>query len=321
MGYGQQGHLGISFQDSFGTSNVASMDYFEFVSESLTETIEKLQSENLSSRYEEPDDYTGMQFIGGEVIVDVHPHTIGKFMKAWTGQESVSYQGSCYSHLFLPRTDDWDNEKSALQPLTIEVFKDTGSASLFSDMLLNTLTFDIAQGSLLKSTAGFIGANFAWANKTTPSYETGSLMTWDTSSVSLAASAVDDISQLTISLNNGLAGKAYLDGTRRYNRILRDTFRTIEISGNMLLNSDTEVRNYKNRTLQRLLVNFTDPTTVMNAHNQIIFDIPKMRYSEFPDNISGPGLIEIPFSAEGRYDSTSSYAFQITLVNTTAAYG
>ncbi len=125
---------------------------------------------------------------------------------------------------------------------------------------------------------------------------------------------------MTITLNNALEGKAYLDGNKYFGRILRNDYRTIEITGTMLLVGDTEARNYKNRTTQRLLVTATDPTTVMDHHNQLVIDIPQMRYTEFPANIGGPNLVEISFTGKGGYDSTSSYAIQFTLCNTTDAY-
>ncbi len=320
MGYGQDGHFGISFQESMGTSYTSSMDYFRFISESMTENIEELMSESLASRYEEGDDYEGMHGVEGDINGEVHPHSIGKMLKAWAGQESVSFQGSCYSHLFVPRTTDWDEEKAALPPMSVEVYRDTGSAYLYYDAMLNNLSFEIAQNALLKYTGSFLGAQFSWLAKTTPSYDPGSFFAWDTVSVSIAGTAVSDVSNLTLTYANNLAGKAYLDGNKYPGRILRDDHRTVEISGTMLLNGDTEARNYKNRTKQRLLITVTDPTTVANAHNQLIIDIPKMLYTEFPPNIGGPGLIEVSFSAKGKYDSTSSYAMQFTLVNTVAEY-
>lgn len=320
MAYGQDGHIGISFQSSLGTANTSSMWYMPFVSETLKENIEDLLSESLSSRLEEPDPYEGMHSLEGDVVMEVHPHNIGVFLKAWAGQESVSFTQSCYNHLFLPLTDDWDAEKAALPPMTIEVYRDTGSAYQYYDMLLNQLVFEISQGAIYRATASFVGAQFAWMQKTTPSYETGSYFTWDTVSVSLAGNAVSDVSELTVTLNNNLEGRAYLDGNKYHGRILRNDYRIIELSGTMLLSGDDEARNYKNRTNQRLLITATDPTTVMLAHNQLIIDVPQMRYTEFPANIGGPGLVEVGFTGKGGYDSTSSYAVQFTLVNTNDAY-
>lgn len=320
MAYGQDGHVGISFQDSLGTSNVDSFDFFPIISESLTENVESLMSEAMATRLEEPDEYDGMHSNEGDLVVEVHPMSIGKMLLGWTGQECATLVGSIYNHSFVPLTDDWDAERCAVRPATIEVYRDTGSAYLYYDMVLNTLAFEIAQGTLLRATAGFIGGQFSWSAKQTASYEQGSYFAWNTVSVSLAGSAVDDVSQLTLTFNNNMAGKAYLDLKKYHSRFLRDDYRTIEIAGTMLLNGDTEARAYRERTQQRLVITAQDPATVMGSNLELEIDIPKMMYTEFPANLNGRGLIEVGFSAKGKYDSTSSYACQFTLVNTKDAY-
>jgi hypothetical protein len=321
MAYGQDGHIGISFQESFGTQYVSSMDYFSFISEGITENIESLMSESLQSRYDEPDDYEGMHGIEGDIAFEVHPHMVGKLLKAWCGQSSEFTEvGSCYAHNFVPAEADWEDGISALPPMSIEVYRDTGSAYLYFDMLLNQLVFEIAQGTLYKATASFIGAQFSWLAKSVPSYEAGSFFAWDTVSLSIGGSGVNDASQLTITLNNNLAGKAFLDLKKYPSRILRDGFRTVEVAGTLLLDGDAQARIYKARTQQRLVMTATDPTTVALGHNALEIDVPKMLYTEFPANIGGSGLVEVGFSAKGKYDSTSSYAVQFTLVNTTPIY-
>lgn len=322
MAYGQGGHIGISFQDSMGTANVDSLEYFPFISESLVENIEDLLSECLSARLDEPDAYEGMHGIEGDIVSEVHPVLIGKALKAWAGQSSMTgYVGSCYGHRFIPLASDWDAERAALPPMTIEIYKDTGSAYQFFDCMMNQITLEIAQGSLYKFTMGLVGAQFAWMAKTSPSYEAGSFFSWDVVSVSLGGSGIDYASNLSVVGNNNLEGKAFLDLKNYPSRILRTGFRTVEISGNMLLQGDTEARNYKNRTPQELIITATDPATVMDAHNQFVIDIPKMRYTSFPDNIAGSGLIEVGFSAKGTYDADSwdATAF-FTVTNTRTAY-
>lgn len=322
MAYGQEGHIGISFQQSMGTAYVSSVDYFSFISESLTEKIEDLISESLSARLDEPDAYEGMHGIEGDIVMEVHPATVGKLLKAWCGQSSMTgYSGSCYTHQFIPRASDWEDERAALQPMTIEIYRDTGSAYQYFDCLANQLTLEIAQGSLFKCTLGVIGAQFAWMDKSTPSYDSGSFFSWDVVSVSLGGSGIDYVADLSIVCNNNLEGKAYLDLKKYPSRILRTGFRTVEISGTMLLVGDTEARNYANRTLQELIITATDPATVMDGHNTFKIDIPKMRYTAFPANIGGTGLIEVGFSAKATYDTASWDATVFfTMVNTKAAY-
>lgn len=322
MAYGQGGHIGISFQDSMGTANTDSMDYFPFISESLVENIEDLLSECLTTRLDEPDAYEGMHNIEGDIVSEIHPILMGKVLQAWCGQSSSTLQTSLYEHMFLGLSDDWDAERCAVPPMTIEIYRDTGSAYQFFDCCLNQLTMEIAQGSLYKFTMGIIGAQFAWMNKTSPSYETGSFFSWDVVSVSLGGSGIDYVSNLSIVCNNSLEGKAYIDLKNYPSRILRTGFRTVEITGNMLLQGDTESRNYKNRTAQELIITATDPATVgVNEHNRFVIDIPKMRYTSFPANIAGTGLIEVGFGAKGTYDTDSwdATAF-FTLTNTRDSY-
>lgn len=321
MGYGQEGHIGICFQQSFGTAYTSSMDYLTFISESITENIEDLMSESLSTRIDEPDAYEGMHGIEGDIVMEVHPIVVGKLLKAWAGQSSESgYSGSCYEHNFVPRTSDWEDEVSALPPMTVEIYRDTGSAYQYFDMLLDKLAFDISQGTLYKMTASFIGAQFAWLAKSTPTYAAGSYFAWDTVSLSLAGAGISNASQVTVTCNNNLEAKAYLDGNNYPGRILRKDFRTIEVAGTMLLSGDAQARIYKARTQQRLVATATHPTTIMNGHNAIEIDIPKMLYTNFPANISGPGMIEVGFEARAKYDTTSDYSIQWTLTNTRVAY-
>jgi len=320
MAYGHGGHIAISFQQSFGTAFVGSPFYFNFISESLTEKIEELVSESISGRFDENDDYGGMRGIEGEIVFEIHPTEIGVPLRAATGVRSTSYVASCYQHLFIPNTVDWTPEIAALPPFTVEVYRGTGSAYRYFDCMANQLTIEIAQGALLKATMGIIGAQFAWAAKLNPSYHAGSFYTWDTCSVSLAGSAVTDVSQLTVTLHNNLAGKAYLDGKKYPSRILRDGRRTVEISGTMLLNGDTQARAFTDKTKQRMLITATQPGSVMGSQFRLSIDVPQMQYTEFPAQLSGPGLVEVGFSAKGKLDTTSNYAIQYTLVNTQPAY-
>lgn len=321
MAYGQNGHLGISFQSSLGTSNVNSMEYFPFVSETLTEAIEDLLSESLTSRMDEPDSYEGMHTIEGDVVFEVHPHLVGKLLRAAMGQSSQDvFVGSAYNHIFVPVDSDFTEAVAALPPMTIEVHRDTGSSYLYYDIMANQLALEVVQGAFYKMTVSMIGGQFAWAAKSTPSFNQSSFYTWDTSSVELGGVAITNVSQATITINNNLAGKAFLDGNKYHGRILRDGFRTVEVAGTMLLEANAQSVIYKNRTQQRFMLTATDPTTMMNAHNQLKIDIPKMLYTAFPANIPGPGLLEVGFTAKGKFDTTSNYAIQATVVNTTAVY-
>jgi hypothetical protein len=319
MAYGQNGHVGVCFQQSLGTQYTSSWHHIPVISENLNEKIDELISEGMTSRYDEPDSYEGMHAIEGEIAMEAHPIAIGSFLKGWFGICSTSFVNSCYQHRFLPATTEFTPEKCALPPMTVEVYRDAGSAYLFYDTVVNQLTLEIAQGALIKATAGLIGCQFAWSAKATPSFPAGSYWSWDVISVSLAGAAIDYISNLTLTLNNNIEGRAFLDMKKYNSRLLRSDFRTIEVSGTMLLSSDTQQRIYRAGTQQRLVITATQPNTVMGNNVRLEIDIPQLRWTSVPAGLQ-QGLMEVNFEGKGKYDTTSSYAGQITLVNTKAGY-
>ena len=318
-GYGMDGHLGISEQQSGGTAYVDSLDYMPIISEGINETIENLVSEEMKGRYEEGGNYEGMHNIAGDVVVDVHPIAAGKLLKYWFGQSSGSAMDSAYSHSYKGVTEDWD-DKYAVQPLTVEVYRDTGSAYQYHDMLLNQLVFEWNAGALVRCTAGFMGGNFDWIAATVPSYDVGSYFPWDTTSFELGGAAIDYATTLTLTLNQNLAAKHTLNGSKFPSRVKRDGFRTAELSGSFLFESAAQALQFRAQTGQAAIITNVGETTATSYNNILKFDIPSFLITDFPANIGGPGLIEVGWSGKAVYDTSSATLLEATLVNTVAAY-
>ena len=321
MAYGQMGQLGIGFQSSYGTAETGSYHWFPLISESLNENIPEIVSEGMRSRMEEGDSLPGFHEIAGDVAVPAHPILIGKFLKAWCHTTSYvpALVASHYTHTFMPAPNDFD-VLAAVPPMTIEVYRDAGSAHQYYDMLLNTLTLEIAHGAIIKATAGLIGGKFSKAAKNSPSYLTGSEWTWDQASMQIGGSAIDELSTMTITLNNNLAAKGTLDGTKLPNRIKRDGFRTIEVAGTALFISDTEFDIYRNQTRQEYIINVAGQACSSGYNTALEIALPSVFYTAFPPNIGGPGLIEASFTGKAKYLSTSGTIARFTLTNTLATY-
>ena len=321
MGYGANGHLGIGFQSSYGTAMTTSYHWFPLISETLNETIPELVSEAMRSRMEEGESFQGFHEIAGDVVVEAHPILIGKLLKAWchTTSYTPALVASHYTHTFMPAPGDW-GDLAAVAPMTIEVYRDAGSAHQYYDMCLNTLALEIAHGSIIKATAGFIGGKFAKAAKKSPSYLTGSEFTWDQASIQIGEAAVDELSTMTITLNNNLEAKGTLDGTKLPNRIKRAGFRTIEIAGTMLFINDTEFDIYRNQTRQEFIITVTGQAVSSGYNASLEIDLPSVIYTAFPPNIAGPGLIESSLTGKAKYSSTSGTIARFVAVNTLATY-
>lgn len=319
MAQGNQGHVGLCFQQSMGTEYTSSMHYLPILTESMLETKPRLASEAIRSRFEAGPKYEGLNEVGGELSSEVHPILIGMALKAWCGQASGSIGTSEYTHTFLPLQSDFDS-KAAVPPMTVEVYRDTGSGMLYYDQCLNNFDLEIANGELLKMTWGFIGCAAKKATKTTPSYLTGDEFRWNQVSVSLGGSALDEISQLTISGNLNLEAKGYLNGNTTPARVLRTDKRTLEISGTVVLDGDTQKDIARAQTSQRMVVTVTGQEVSSGYNAKLEVDIPSFVYTEYPDNIGGPGLIEVSFKGEADYNTGSATMVEFTLVNTQSIY-
>lgn len=322
MGYGTNCHLGISFQDSFGTSNQNSMHYFPIISESLTETIPEIESEAVRGRHEAGDSYEGMHEYAGDIVFDGHPVLLGKLLKAWFGQSSGTLVASHYSHVFEPVTEDFDN-LCALPPMSIEIYRDAGSAHLFSDMLCNQLVLETAHGAIVKATASVVGANRTKINKSTPSYLPGSDYTFDQASFSFQGSnngGLDIMQNATFTLNNQLEATGTLNGTKRPSRIKRNGFRMIEISGTMLFENDDESDHFLNSAQQKVVVTLTGQEVSSGYNASLEMDFPSFRYTEYPPQMGGPGLMTVSFGAKAKYNAGSGTMAKFTMVNTLISY-
>ena len=318
-GYGMTGHLGLSFQDSFGTSLVTSMDYFPIISESLTDDIADLVSEGMRGRFEEGASYEGEHSVAGDIVFEMHPILAGKIFKAWAGQSSSTQQSSVYEHRFVPRTQDFDTF-AAVPPMSLEVYRDAGSAYLFYDMLCNELTLEIAAGGLWRATMAMVGGQVSTLAKTAPSYEAGSEYTWDVTSISIAGVAVNDMSGITWKGLNSLEPKSFLNGSKFPGQVKRTGYRSIEISGTVIFTDDAEYQIYRARTQQQLLINVSGQSITVSQGTDINIDVPQMLYTAYPPNISGMAQIEVGFTGKAKFDETSNYMGQITLINTRDAY-
>jgi len=321
MAYGQNGHLGIAFQDSYGTAETGSYHWFPLISESLVETVPEIVESGMRNRMEEGESLDGFHEIAGDIVVPAHPLLIGKFFKAWCDVDSYdkTLGTSEYTHVFMPSPNDW-GDLAAVPPMTVEVYRDAGSAHQYEDCLLNTLTLEIAHGTVIKQTASVIGGGFSKVAKNTASYTTGSEWMWNQASIQIGGSAVDELSTITITFNNNLEAKGTLDGKKYANRIKRGDYRTIEVAGTAIFKDDTEFDLYRNQTRQEYIVTVEGQACASGYNTALEIVLPSVFYTTFPVNIGGPGLLEVGFTGKAKYNSGSGTIGRFTLVNTLATY-
>ena len=320
--YGQKSNIGICFQNSYGTSNVSSIHWMQFVSEDIALKKEALKSQNMRGIFEEGDAYEGVNTVEGTMEMEAHPISLGVMLTAIFGAPVTSGTGP-YSHVFKPRTTDFDDYAANI-PFTLYKFlNDGGSAFLYYDLCGSSIELGIANGEFLKSTLSVTGGNFSQVADVAESYPAGKRWTWDVTSVSFGGTAQTGIMDMTITVDDGLEAfhTVSTDRGKFPSRVKHGGWRTIEVSGTMKFDNQDEMQEFLAWNERALDVYFTGPTDLGGGIFETVhIKIPAMQYTDYPPAAGGPGLMEVGFTANGNYHTGSATAFEITLVNTIAGY-
>lgn len=319
MAYGQSGHFALSFQESFGTLFTGSQFFIPLISESIGETIEQLVENNMYGRFAESPYHEGLHEISGEIRAEAHPIYLGAFLKAALGQPTSTLVTSVYEHEFLPAASDWDGS-AAVPPATLELHRDAGSAFVYYDLQATNLGIEIAHGQLLSATLGVLGGQFSRKAAGSASFMAGRPWTWDVVSAQYNGAAISDFRQLSVSFENQLTTHHTLSGTKTPYRIKREGPQKVGIEGSFLLNDQALFQEFLDQSEKRLLVSFQGEAISGGDFAELTLDIPLMRFAELSPQLSGAGQLEVSFSANAVYDTTSGYAMRVTLTNTQPAY-
>ena len=321
MPYGNMSNIGISFQNSGYASLTNSVYWAEILDEDISVDKPPLVSQGMRGIYDEGAHYEGANTIGGTINMEAHPITLGAFLKAAMGAPTTVTSAAVYTHAFKPRTSEFDG-RFAGHPMTIHKhLDDSGSATLFYDMVCNNIEIGVNNGELVMSKFGFVGGRYTQVAALTASYPTGKQWTWDQSSVQLGGAAISEIKQLTVVVDEAMEASGTLAGTKFPTRVKRTGFRTVTINGTMTFDDQTEYQQFLSQSERNLTAMFVGNTEIQSGYyNQLEIIVPLNRHTEYKPTVGGPGEIEVSFTSKGVYSTTSGTALQLNLRNTQAAY-
>ncbi|MCK5609650.1 hypothetical protein KAR91_47695 [Candidatus Pacearchaeota archaeon] len=322
MAYGQKSNVGIIFQNSFGTAgDVNSIHFIPNLSENLKLEIPPLISENMRGVFDEGDSYEGAKMVNGDIDCEAQPIALGVMLKTILEETANVNSSGIYTRTFKPRVSDFD-DKSANNPVTAYAYRDTGSAMLYSDLNGATLELGIANGEFLKAKVGFVGGTFSQNASVAASYPVGKRWTWDTTSVSIATSAMVDVVNMNIVVDDGgLEASHTLNGSKYPSRIKRTGNRTIKVDGTLKFADQLEYQEFLSQSERELIMTFTGPTQIQSGYYEVLqIQLPKLRYEEAAPMAEGVGYIEMSVTAKGKYSVDSGTSMIVTLINTQVAY-
>ena len=308
-GYGMHGDVQINMQNSFGTSQTNSLEAIPIVSESVELQISQITQNNMYGRFAESPTLQGAQTIQGDVSIEAEPQALGWFLNAYCGADSTT----AHVHAFQPARSDFD-DKSAVKPFTLKIFRDVGSAFLYYDLLATTLELSVANGELLNSSIGVIGAGFSRTAGTSPTYPVGqTLFKWDQSSITYNGTAAVDFRDVTISLNKNLQAIWTLQESTSPSKIKRSAFESVEISGTLLYQNAVDgslFTDFQNQTERKVTLNF-----LSNSPNNLFVDIPSFKFTSLTPVMDNADIIEASFTARAEFNVGSNTQIEFLLTN------
>lgn len=319
MPYGQNGTIAVNFQNSFGTSLTTSPFFLPIVNENIALKKEPLVSQEMRGIYDEGGTREGKNLIDGEVMIDVDMTSLAVMLKAVMGSPVTVSSDDLRTMTYKPRTTDFDTFAANI-PMTIDKYlDDSGSAQLFYDLVGSSLEFSVANGEFYKAKFTVMGGKYSQTANTAASYPTDSKLTWDVGSFSLGGAANSDLLDINIVLDEVLEPIYVINGTKTPSYIKRSAFRTIRVDGTMLFNDQTELDKFVAQSEEAMSFYLADSTAteVQSGYQQsVLVELPAYRYETFEPTLSGPGQLQVGFSAQGKYLTTSATALAITLTNT-----
>lgn len=320
--YGQNAVIGIAFQNSWGTAAaVGSLHHIPILNEDLGLAADELISQNLNTRLDENDAYSGMRRFDGTVEMEAQPKALGAILKAAVNDPTSTLSGSVGTHTFNPRTGDWDVFAPNRPFSYYKYLAEGGSAQLFYDLVGTRLEFQLSAGGFLIARMGAIAGKTSAVASQALSLDSTKRWPWNHASLSLGGAANIDISEFTLTHDEGIEGRWVLDGSLYANRGRRTTARTVRVAGTLIFRDMTEYNNFAAENVQPLVITLRGTEAIQSGYfNTLKIDMPSFKWLELKPRIQGPGEVSVPFTGKAQYNTGSGRAVQYTLTNTWAAY-
>jgi len=321
-GAGFLGYLGLTFQTSgsgwdntaFGT--VGSAHWVPFVSESLVQSIPRIESGELRYAPDEPFTEPGLRTVAGDIVFEPTPYTLSLFAFAALGGLTGTTSGSLRNRYINPIASNLASF-SPVPLFTLVVGRDVGCAVQIKNCVVNQLTLEIAQGDILKGTASILGGHQQGFTEQTPTFSDvySAHLPWDAASISLAGAADANFSTVGVTISNNLAAMPTIAATPYAAVYKRTGFRQIRVNGTL----DLDDLSYYNNLLASSEMAF-DLNLV--ANNQVSrISVPKLVLEGHPFNVGGPGPLGATLTGRAHPEPTSGALRMMNLTAVTLQVG
>ena len=355
MASGTGGQIAIIKTSSLYLDVESATDWLNFTSETLEHTLEELEEGSITGRRDAPPSHKGIDFAEGDIVFEPNPNAVGHFLNGAfgtltsslhteagsTGANSGNEAGKpVFVHEFIPRQAAFD-QRTFLEPYTVMVYKDVGSAFFHQGSIFPRLEFNMQAGALLSATVGVMARKVTRGARTA---EITSLVSsggrpwiWDMASVEVASGGVGqsflagntNFEQFQLSIEVPQEGVVLLDGNKNYAEFQPNDFRRVNISGTISFRNQEEYNAfiaYESRFTRLTSTNQNSANILGNSDVDSVqfytlqFDIPKMKFLTWSTPIGGPNRLTTAFTAKAEWDDAAGYMIKATLINVTSFY-
>jgi len=324
MGYGVKSIIGVRFQETYPRIPLEAdaYEFFEFMSETITEKIPPLKVTGMRGIYDEGETEAGARTVDGDINIEARAADCAIMLKAMFGAPTTTQVGGTaeYSHVLTPCQTDF-SDLSAKIPLSIHKELDIGAAAtVFADMNASMIEFTLANGDFLKTKLSLVGGQRYPLMTDTAAYKAGRRFTWDQTTISLGGASNCDFRELTIAVDDSLEAQHTICGTAYPSRIKRTDFRKMTVGATLVFRDLAEVAAFHAQSERVMTITNVSRTEIAATGNfeTLIISLPAMRYTDMEPAAGAPGSLELSVNADAKYSGTTGMT--ITLNNDVVSY-
>jgi len=307
---GLAAQLGVKAETTWGTF-VAPTRFYPLISESLTEDIDRLESEGIipGARVLRSEQWAaGNIDVGGSIETELYQQGMGALLKACFGAVSTAGDGP-YAHTFTPGdlTDDH---------LSVQVGKPdvAGTVQPFSfyGMKVTDWELSIEAGGLVTLSTSLIGKQLATSDSlATASFGTGTAtpFTFKHASATVAGGAAN-VKKLSIKGSNGLDADRRFIGSEYRAEPLEAELREYSGTVDLEFESLTQMNQFRNATEVALV------STISAGASASLTTTMNVRFDGATPEVDGRGIVQLsaPYKCIG--STTDASAITAVLINT-----
>jgi hypothetical protein len=303
-GAGTLGYFGIAFQDDLtGQADATSVHFLPFVSESLVESIPRIETQELRYVHDEGYSHQGLRTVAGDIVLEPTPYALAIAAYATMGVLETDSHASYFTHKLQMRNDNL-MAGAPLPPFTCVVGRDVSCAQAFWNCQATGLTIDLNQGDIARLTLSIIGgAGMGDSDLGTPSFQDvgSSHMPWNVTSIALSGAASGrDFTQLSIAITNPMEARPTISTSDYASNFKRTGFRQVRVNGSLDISSLEHYNRLRANASHELEIHMA-PT----ANEYVTIGGPAMVYEAAPYNVGGPGPVSATVTLRAHPDVDS----------------